>query len=237
MAQSSFVNSAVSASVTQAWSVGLVGVPDGVAAPELADSEALSVEDEVPVPLAVSEDVDPEVEDAAGKADRARERDADVEESEARLAESDDADSAFVVVPDPEVADSEDVPVPEVSEPEVDDPEGVVAVSVGVGVTADGCATRTGRNCSAEDWRRFSSCSRGHAHDDVVLTLSRDLGAGDALGIDPLGDDVAGLRHLGGRDLLIAHDARGQDELGAALEVEAEFGRQRGGATEVCADQ
>jgi hypothetical protein len=98
-------NSAVKASVIHAWSVGLVGVPDGVATPELDDSEALSVDE-----VAVSLDV-PEVADAAGRADRSRDRDAEVDESEARLAESDDADSAFVVVPDPEVAVPEDVPV------------------------------------------------------------------------------------------------------------------------------
>ena len=64
----------------------------------------------------------------------------------------------------------------------------------------------------------------GDAHDDVAVALGGHLGAGDATGVDALHDDVAGLVELLGRDGLPGHGLGLQDDLGAALEVEAELG-------------
>ncbi len=63
----------------------------------------------------------------------------------------------------------------------------------------------------------------GDAHDDVLVTLRGDLGPGDAVGVDPLDDDVAGLVDLRGGGGLARGRLRLEDDLGAALEVEAQL--------------
>ena len=63
----------------------------------------------------------------------------------------------------------------------------------------------------------------GHAHDDVATTLGGHLGAGDAAGVNALDDDVARLCDLLGRDLAVPGEPWLEDDLGAALEVEAQL--------------
>ena len=64
----------------------------------------------------------------------------------------------------------------------------------------------------------------GDADDDVAVALGGDLGAGHTAGVDALDDDVARLVQLLGGDGLAGVGARLEDDLGAALEVEAELG-------------
>src|SRR5690606_30052496 len=63
----------------------------------------------------------------------------------------------------------------------------------------------------------------GDGDHDVLGALRVDLGLRDTGGVDTRTDDLDGLSELLTRHLLTALELRGQDDLGAALEVEREL--------------
>ena len=65
------------------------------------------------------------------------------------------------------------------------------------------------------------------ADDDVAVALRGDLSFGDAGGVHALADDLDSLFQLVGRHIRIL-DLRFEDDGGAALQVEGEFGGQGG---------
>ncbi|GAA1779990.1 hypothetical protein GCM10009811_01630 [Nostocoides veronense] len=138
----------MSSGVTQFWSVVLVGFAVGVAGLSVPEPEV----EVLPEVLDSDEVADVELSDPDVLVAAARRCD------DEEVSEADDVDALEL----PEVLEEPVEPSLVLEEPVepslVLDEDGVPAVGVGTGVV--GSATSTGRNCRADERRRFSSCWR-----------------------------------------------------------------------------